>query len=261
MGRPAAWACAVPHTTRYLSSPPPATAATTSNPCGRASSRIPPRHGPPASSTSIRTRPCRTSARSVKAPPWHDALCSTALVVNSRSHQAHVIGQRTPSQPSGQRRPRDPDLARFSGIGPSVSARPRRRGCRRHDASPYGRFMFHSLSRQDYRWERKCPACPVIVGPGPSFPRGCRTRAGPGRLSVHPDLAELIDHGGIAVVEEQSFYCPMPGRSPASKRRPRSSITVFTMRGLSSGFSMSVLVQLRTIRMHSGLARGSSPVN
>lgn len=34
--------------------PAPAIAVTTSNPCGRPSPRTPPRHGPPASSTSIR---------------------------------------------------------------------------------------------------------------------------------------------------------------------------------------------------------------
>ncbi len=60
---------------------------------------FPPRHRPPASSTSIRTCPCRTSARSVKAPPRPEPLCSTELVANS---EATRIASSASGQPPSQ---------------------------------------------------------------------------------------------------------------------------------------------------------------
>ncbi len=81
--------------------PAPAIAATTSNPCGRPSSRAPSRHGPPASSTSIRSRSRRNSARRVNAPPCREALCSTELVANSEATRiaSPACGQ-PPSHPA-----------------------------------------------------------------------------------------------------------------------------------------------------------------
>ena len=38
-------------------------------------------------------------------------------------------------------------------------------------------FVFHSLSREDYRWKRDRPGCPLIAVPGPPSPRGCRSDA------------------------------------------------------------------------------------
>src|SRR5271169_5927146 len=37
--------------------------------------------------------------------------------------------------------------------------------------------MFHSLSREGYRWTRDRPGCPLIAVPGPPSPRGCRSDA------------------------------------------------------------------------------------
>ena len=37
--------------------------------------------------------------------------------------------------------------------------------------------MFHSLSREGYRWKRDRPGCPLIAVPGPPSPRRCRTDA------------------------------------------------------------------------------------
>ena len=42
---------------------------------------------------------------------------------------------------------------------------------------PWPGCMFHSLSREGYRWKRDRPGCPLIAVPVPPSPRGCRTDA------------------------------------------------------------------------------------
>ena len=133
--------------------PAPAIAATTSNPCGRPSSRSPSRHGPPPSSTSIRRRSRLTSARSVNTPPCRETLCRTELVANSEATRiaSSACGQ-PPSHPA-------------SAARASPTCRVRRGRFRCDGGCPPPRlswslslsflagFVFHSLSREGYRWK------------------------------------------------------------------------------------------------------------
>ena len=66
---------------------------------------FPPRHGPPASSTSIRRRSWPTSTRSVNVPACREALCSTALVANSEvTRIASSASGHPPSHPASAAR-------------------------------------------------------------------------------------------------------------------------------------------------------------
>ena len=85
------------------SSPPPAIAVTTSNPCGRPSSRGPSRHGPPPSSTSIRSQSRLTSARRVNAPPCQGGAIQDRIGGELRGDQDRLLGLRAAAQPPGQR--------------------------------------------------------------------------------------------------------------------------------------------------------------
>ena len=68
-------------------------------------------------------------------------------------------------------------------------------------------FVFHSLSREGYRWRRDRPGCPLIAGLGPPSARGCRSdaeRCRPSqdargrirrRAALLPDPGSLVPEG------------------------------------------------------------------
>src|SRR5467141_1209366 len=70
--------------------------------------------------------------------------------------------------------------------------------------------MFHSLSREGYRWKRDRPGCPLIAGPGPPSPRGCRSDAE--RCRPSRDARGRVRRGAALLPDPVRLVPEGPGR-------------------------------------------------
>ena len=83
--------------------------------------------------------------------------------------------------------------------------------------------MFHSLSREGYRWKRDRPGCPPIAGPAPPSPRGCRTDAE--RCRPSRDARGRVRRGAALLPDPGRPVPAGPGRQGhrlAPRDHPRS---------------------------------------
>src|SRR5207244_4122770 len=96
-----------------------------------------------------------------------------------RRDQDRIVSPRAVAQPHGERGPREPNLPGFGGIGSSVTAGARRRGCRGHYPSPFARIYVSQPVARGLPLETGSARMPTDRRPWPALPERmpitCRT--------------------------------------------------------------------------------------
>ena len=103
-----------------------------------------------------------------------------------RGDQDRLVGLQAAAQPPGQFGPREPDLPGFGGVGSGVRRVPAAAAVVVTVPLPYPDLCFTACRARATVGNVIGPVFPLIVGPAPPSPRGCRTDADRRRPSRTP---------------------------------------------------------------------------